>query len=59
MNEQQKQIEGERKGVVELLLKRNELTRKRLANELAGIWAANWVGTLSEERQKQFPHLAF
>ena len=59
MSEQQKQIEKERKGVVELLLKKNGLTRKQLVDELIGIWTASWVGTLSEEEKKQFPHLAF
>lgn len=59
MSEQQKQIEKERKGVVELLLKKNGLTRKQLVDELVGIWVASLVSTLSEEEKKQFPHLAF
>lgn len=59
MNEIEKQIEKERKGVVELLLKKNGLTRKQLIDELIGIWTAGCVGTLTEEEKKQFPHLAF
>lgn len=59
VNEIDKQIEKERKGVVELLLKKNGLTRKQLVDELVGIWTASCVGTLTEEEKKQFPHLAF
>ena len=59
MSEDQKIIEQERKGVVELLLKKTGLTRKQLVEELVGIWTASWVGTLTEEEKKQFPHLAF
>lgn len=59
MSEKEKIIEQERKGVVELLLKKNGLTRKQLVEELVGMWAASWVGTLTEEEKKQFPHLAF
>lgn len=59
MSEDQKIIEQERKGVVELLLKKNGLTRKQLVEELVGIWTASWVGTLTEDEKKQFPHLAF
>lgn len=59
MSERDKQIEKERKGVLELLLKKNGLTRKALVEELVGIWVASWVGTLTDEEKKQFPHLAF
>lgn len=59
MSEREKLIEKERKGVLELLLKKNGLTRKALVDELVGIWMASWVGTLTEEEKKQFPHLAF
>ena len=52
MSERDKQIERERKGVVELLLKKNGLTRKQLVDELVGIWVANWVDTLTEEEKK-------
>ena len=59
MSERDKLIEKERKGVLELLLKKNGLTRKALVEELVGIWVASWVGTLTEEEKKMFPHLAF
>ena len=59
MSEQEKQIEKERRGVLELLLKKNGLTRKELVDSLIGVWMASWVDTLTEEEKKQFPHLAF
>ena len=59
MSERDKQIERERKGVVELLLKKNGLTRRQLVEELVGFWAASWAHTLTEEERKQFPHLVF
>ncbi|MBO7461617.1 MAG: hypothetical protein J6T96_03360 [Bacteroidales bacterium] len=59
MSELDKQIEQERKGVVELLLKKNGLTRKQLVEELVGIWTAGLVNTLTDDEKKQFPHLAF
>ena len=59
MSERDKLIEQERKGVVELLLKKNGLTRKQLVDSLVGIWAASWAHTLTEEEKKMFPHLVF
>lgn len=59
MSEKEKQIEKERKGVVELLLKKNGLTRRALIEELIGMWAASWAHTLTEDEKKQFPHLVF
>lgn len=59
MSERDKQIERERKGVLELLLKKNGLTRKQLVDSLVGVWMASWVDTLTEEEKKMFPHLAF
>jgi hypothetical protein len=59
MSEKEKQIEKERRGVLELLLKKNGLTRKELVDSLLGVWMASWVDTLTEEEKKQFPHLAF
>lgn len=59
MSEKQKQVEKERKGVLELLLQKNGLKRKELVDGLLDIWVASWVGTLTEEEKKQFPHLAF
>ena len=49
MSERDKQIEKERKGVVELLLKKNGLTRRQLVDNLVGFWAASWAHTLTEE----------
>jgi len=46
MSEKQKQVEKERKGVLELLLQKNGLKRKELVDGLL-------------EEKKQFPHLAF
>lgn len=59
MSERDKQIEKERKGVVELLLKKNGLTRRQLVDDLVGMWAASWAHILTEEEKKQFPHLVF
>lgn len=59
MSEKEKQIEKERRGVLELLLKKNGLTRKELVDSLIGVWMASWVDTLTEDEKKQFPHLAF
>ena len=53
------QVEKERRGVLELLLQKNGLKRKELVDGLLDIWVASWVGTLTEEEKKQFPHLAF
>ena len=43
MSERDKLIEQERKGVLELLLKKNGLTRKQLVDSLVGVWVASWV----------------
>ena len=59
MSERDKQIEKERKGVVELLLKKNGLTRRQLVDNLVDFWATSWAHTLTEEEKKQFPHLVF
>ena len=59
MCERDNQIEKERKGGLEVLLKKNGLTRKQLVDSLVGVWMASWVDTLTEEEKKQFPHLAF
>ena len=52
MSEKQKQIEKERRGVLELLLQKNGLKRKELVDSLLGIWVASWVDTLTEEEKK-------
>ena len=50
MSERDKQIEKERKGVLELLLKKNGLTRRQLVDSLVGVWVASWVDTLTEDK---------
>ena len=59
MSEKEKQVEIERRGVLELLLQKNGLKRKELVDGLLDIWVASWAHTLTEEEKKQFPHLAF
>jgi hypothetical protein len=59
MSEKQKQVEKERKGVLELLLQKNVLTRKELVDFLLGVWVAGKVNELTEQEKKQFPNLAF
>jgi len=59
MSEKQKQVEKERKGVLELLLQKNGLTRKELVDFLLGVWVAGKVNELTEQEKKQFPNLAF
>ena len=41
MSEEQKQVEKERRGVLELLLQKNGLTRKELVDGLLDIWVAS------------------
>ena len=59
MSERDKLIEQERKGVLELLLKKNGLTRRQLVDDLVGMWAASRVHILTDDEKKQFPHLVF
>ena len=59
MSEKQKQVEKERRGVLELLLVKNGLTRKELVDFLLGVWMAGKVDELTEEEKAQFPNLAF
>ena len=59
MSEKQKQVEKERKGVLELLLQKNGLKRKELVDFLLGVWMAGKVDELTEEEKAQFPNLAF
>lgn len=59
MSEKQKQVEKERRGVLELLLQKNGLTRKELVDFLLGVWVAGNVKQLSEQEKAQFPNLAF
>ena len=59
MSEKQKQVEKERKGVLELLLQKNGLKRRELVDFLLGVWMAGKVDDLTEEEKAQFPHLVF
>ena len=59
MSEKQKEIEKERKGVLELLLQKNGLKRKELVDFLLGVWVAGNVKQLSAQEKAQFPNLVF
>ena len=59
MSEKQKQIEKERKGVLELLLQKNGLKRKELVDFLLGVWVAGNVKQLSAQEKAPFPNLVF
>ncbi|MCI5452035.1 hypothetical protein MR532_09370 [bacterium] len=47
MSEKQKQVEKERRGVLELLLHKNGLKRKELVDFLLGVWMAGKVDELT------------
>lgn len=47
MSEKQKQVEKERRGVLELLLHKNGLKRKELVDFLLGVWMAGKVDDLT------------
>ena len=59
MSEKQKQVEKERKGVLELLLQKNGLKRRELVDFLLGVWMAGKIDELTEEEKAQFPSLVF
>ena len=59
MTEKERLTEKEHRGVLELLLKKNRLTRKEHVDSLLGVWMASWVDTMTEDGKKQIPHLAF
>ena len=59
MSEKEKQIEKERRGVLELLLQKNGLKRKELVDFLLGVWMAGKLDELTEQEKAQFPNLAF
>lgn len=59
MSEKEKLIEQERKGVLELMLKKAGVTRKQLTEDLIGIWMAGNNDLLTEKEKKQFPHLVW
>ena len=59
MSEKQKQVEKERRGVLELLLQKTSLKYKELVDAQIGMWMAGNLDLLSAEEKKQFPHLVF
>jgi hypothetical protein len=59
MSENQKQVEKERKGVLELLLKKTGLKYKELVDAQVGMWMAGNLDLLTAEEKKLFPHLVF
>ena len=59
MSEKQKQVEKERRGVLEILLQKNGLKRKELVDFLLGVWVAGKLDELTEQEKAQFPNLAF
>ena len=59
MSEKEKQVEKERKELLDFLLKKNDLKRKELIDSLLGVWVASWVDSLTDDEKKLFPHLAF
>ena len=59
MSEKQKLVEKERKGVLELLLKKTGLKYKELVDAQIGMLMAGNIDLLSAEEKKQFPHLVF
>ena len=59
MSEKQKQVEKERRGVLELLLQKTGLKYKELVDAQIGMWMAGNIDLLSAEEKKQFPHLVF
>ena len=59
MSEKQKQVEKERRGLLELLLQKNGLKRKELVDFLLSVWMAGKVDELTEQEKAQFPNLVF
>ena len=59
MSEKQKQVEKERRGVLELLLQKNGLKRRELVDFLLGVWMAGKIDELTAEEKAQFPNLVF
>ena len=59
MSEKQKQVEKERKAVLQLLLEKTGLKYKELVDAQVGMWMAGNLDLLTAEEKKQFPHLAF
>lgn len=59
MSEKQKQVEKERKAVLQLLLEKTGLKYKEVVDFQLGVWMAGHLDLLTEQEKKQFPHLAF
>ncbi len=59
MSEKEKLIEQERRGVLELLLKKTGLKYKEVVDAQIGMWMAGNLDLLTPEEKKQFPHLVF
>ena len=59
LSEKQKQVEKERKAVLQLLLEKTGLKYKELVDAQVGMWMAGNLDLLSDEEKKQFPHLVF
>ena len=59
MSEKQKQVEKERKAVLQLLLEKTGLKYKEVVDFQLGVWMAGHLDLLTAEEKKQFPHLAF
>ena len=59
MGEKQKQIERERKAVLQLLLEKTGLKYKELVDAQIGMWMAGNIDLLTAEEKKQFPNLIF
>ena len=59
MSEKQKQVEKERKAVLQLLLEKTGLKYKELVDAQVGMWMAGNLDLLTAEERKQFPHLVF
>ena len=51
MSEKQKKVEKERRGVLELFLQKNGLTRKELVDFLLGVWMAGKIDELTEQEK--------
>ena len=59
MSEKQKQVEKERKDVLQLLLRKTGLKYKEVVDFQLGVWMVGHLDLLTEQERKQFPHLAF
>ena len=59
MSEKQKQIDRERKAVLQLLLEKTGLKYKELVDAQIGMWMAGNIDLLTAEEKKQFPNLIF